>query len=134
MGWTTGKTLAQMTTTLVAAGALTDQAQTALMALAFTPNVPLMLWGILVQCTAGWMSGAPAFEYDSTPSTTAGQTLSQMVTTLVTAGARSEQATHVLHGLAWKPGVPGTFWGVLVECTSGWNAGAPVYEYNSTPS
>lgn len=134
--WTTGKTTAQMAAVLVTAGALQDQALVALAGIAHKPNVITELWGVLVQCTSGWNSGDPVWEYDIAPSyAQTNQTLAATAAVLVTAGARSEQATQVLHSLAWKPNVATTLWGVLVMCTSGWNStAAPVFEYTTTPA
>jgi hypothetical protein len=137
MGWTTGRTTAQMVTVLVAAGALSDQATQALHSVSWKKNTPVVLWGVLVQCTGGWNDGDPVFEYDLTPSFAGhtGQTLAQTVTALVAAGALTDQATHMLHSLAWTPNQAVSHWGVLVECTSGWNSTtAPVFEYNTAPS
>ena len=63
------------------------------------------------------------------------KTLAQTAAVLVTAGAISDQASAVLHSLAWNPGRPVILWGVLVQCTSGWNAtAAPVFSYTTTPA
>jgi alkylhydroperoxidase/carboxymuconolactone decarboxylase family protein YurZ len=135
MGWTTGQTPAQVMTALISAGALQDQAAQAIYGLAHKPAAPAVLWGVLVQCTTGWNSGAPLFEYDATPSAgSTGQTLNQAVTALVSAGAVQDQAVQALHSHAWYPGVTKTLWGVQVKCTTGWNSGAPVFSVNSTPS
>lgn len=136
MGWTTGKTTAQMVTVLTGAGALTDQALTALHSLAHRPNRITELWGTLVQCTSGWNTGDPVFEFDSTPAFgNTNQTLAQVTAALVTAGALQDQAVNALHGLAWQPNQPSTLWGVLVKCTSGWNTTAsPVFSYTANPS
>ena len=136
MSWTTGKNTAQMAAVLVAAGALQDQALQALHGGAWKPGVPVELWGVLVECTSGWNSGDPVWEYDTSPSfASTGKTLAQTVAALVAAGALQDQATQFLHGLAWTPSKPVTAWGVLVECTSGWNVTtAPVYEYSTSPS
>jgi hypothetical protein len=134
--WTTGRTTAQMITVLTAAGALADQASTALHSGAWAPNQPAELWGVLVQCTKGWNSGDPVWEYDITPSLAqTGKTMAQTAAVLVTAGALSDQAQQALHGLAWKPGSYLTLWGVLVTCTSGWNATTgPVFSYTTNPA
>jgi hypothetical protein len=136
MGFTTGRTTAQMAAVLVTAGALPDQALCALHTGAWKKNQPIMLWNVLVQCTAGWNDAADAtWEYDITPVTTnTSQTIAQTAAALVTAGARPEQATHALHSLGWQPNRPTTLWGVFVECTTGWNGVAPVYEYTTSPS
>jgi hypothetical protein len=100
-------------------------------------NTLVSLWGVLVQCTAGWNDGDPIFEYDLTPSFAGhtGQTLAATATALVTAGALTDQATQALHSLAWSPGKSVNLWGVLVQCTSGWNStAAPVFEYNTAAS
>lgn len=136
MGWTTGKSTAQMAAVLVTAGALQDQAVSALHAGAWKAGVVQELWGVLVQCTSGWNSGDPVWEYDISPTlSNTNQTLAQMTTALVTAGALKDQATQALYGLAWKPNTSITLWGVLVQCTSGWNAtAAPVFSYTTSPS
>jgi hypothetical protein len=137
MGFTTGRTTTQMAAVLVTAGALNDQALTALASAGHKPNSPVTLWGVLVQCTSGWNNpGDAVWEYDITPSfTQTGKTLAQTAAALVTAGALADQAAAVLHSLAWKPGTAITLWGVLVECTSGWNATTgPVFEYSTAPS
>jgi hypothetical protein len=137
MGWTTGRTTAQMTAVLVTAGALQDQAVGVLHSGAWKKNTPVTLWGVLVQCTAGWNDGGDAvWEYDITPSLAqTGKTLAQAAAALVTAGALADQASAVLHSLAWKPGTYTTLWGVLVECTSGWNSTTgPVFSYTTSPS
>lgn len=135
MGWTTGRTTAQMITVLVAAGALTDQAASALASIAHKKNAPVCVWGTLVQCTAGWNDGDPVFEYDSTPVVTANRTFAQAVTDLTGAGATTDQAIQALHSLAWTPNVYKTVWGVVVKCTSGWNSTtAPVYSTATAPS
>ena len=138
MGFTTGKTTAQMVTVLMTAGALYDQALSALHSGAWKPNAALTLWGVLVQCTSGWNNpGDAVWEYDLTPSFAGhtGQTLTATVAALVTAGALADQALGVLHSLAWNPNKAATLWGVYVECTSGWNStGTPVFEYNTSPS
>jgi hypothetical protein len=137
MGWTTGRSTAQMAAVLVTAGALADQALTALHSGAWRKNTPAELWGVLVQCTSGWNDAADAvWEYDITPSlANTNKTLAQTAAVLVTAGALSDQAAQALHGLAWKPNAALTLWGVLVTCTSGWNATAnPVFSYTTTPS
>jgi hypothetical protein len=136
MGWTTGKTTAQMAAVLVTAGALPDQATAALHSGAWKANAPVELWGVLVQCTSGWNSGDPVWEYDTAPTLgTTGQTVAQMVAVLVTAGALQDQAVQAVHGLAWFPGKTFTRWGVLVECTSGWNSTTgPQFSYQTSPS
>lgn len=138
MSWTTGRTTAQMTTVLVTAGALTDQALGALHSGAWVSGVAQELWGVLVKCTSGWNGGDPVWEYDTAPSfTQTGKTLAQTAAVLVTAGAILDQASAVLHSLAWTPGKPTILWGVLVECTTGWNGSAttgPVFEYSPSPS
>ena len=134
MGWTTGQSLPAMTTVLVAAGAKTDAAQTALHDLAQTPGVSVVLWNNLVQATSG-INGTLTFQYDSTLSySQTNQTLAQVVTALVAAGARSDQASQYLHTLAHKPNTPTLLWGVMVTCTGGWNTGAPVFSYTTNPS
>lgn len=136
MSWTTGKTTAQMAAVLVTAGALQDQAVAALHSGAWAPNAVVDLWGVLVQCTKGWNSGDPVWEYDSTPSySQSSKTMAQTVAVLVTAGALTDQATTALFNLAWTPGTQLTLWGVLVKCTSGWNATTgPVFSYTTSPS
>jgi hypothetical protein len=137
MGFTTGRTTAQMAAVLVTAGALMDQALTSLASAGHKPNNPVTLWGVLVQCTSGWNNpGDAVWEYDITPSfTQTGKTLAQTAAALVTAGALADQASAVLHSLAWRQGSAITLWGVLVECTSGWNATtSPVFEYSTSPS
>lgn len=137
MGFTTGRTTAQMAAVLVTAGALNDQALTALGSAGHKPNNPVTLWGVLVECTSGWNNpGDAVWEYDITPSfTQTGKTLAQTAAALVTAGAQTDQASQVLHSLAWKPNSAITLWGVLVECTSGWNSTtSPVFEYSTSPS
>lgn len=135
MAFTTGRTTAQMTAVLVTAGALQDQAVSALHGSAWKPNQVQELWGVLVECTSGWNSGDPVWEYNTAPSfSQTGKTLAQTAAVLVTAGAIQDQAITALHSLAWNTGKSVTLWGVLVQCTSGWNAGAPVYEYTTSPS
>jgi hypothetical protein len=137
MGFTTGKNTAQMAAVLVTAGALPDQALGVLHSTAWKKNTPVVLWGVLVQCTAGWTDGDPMFEYDLTPSFAGhtGQTLAATAAALVTAGALTDQAAHVLHSLAWTPNQAVQHWGVLIECTSGWaTTTAPVFEYSTAPS
>ncbi len=135
MGWTTGRTLAQTAAALVTVGAMTDQAAQALHSAAYYPGKLTSLWGVLVQCTSGWNSGDPVFEYDTNPGfAQTGKTLAQTAAALVTAGALTDQATAVLHTLAWKPGTVLPLWGVLVQCTSGWNSGDPVFKYATSPS
>lgn len=136
MGWTTGQNTAAMITVLKTAGALQDQAQSALASLAHRPNTLAELWGVLVQCTTGWNAGDPMYEYDTSPSlANTGKTFAQMVTALTGAGATTDQATQILHGLAWFPNKPFNYFGLLLECTSGWNSTtAPVYSYTSNPS
>ena len=134
MGWTTGQSLPAMVTVLVAAGAKTDAAQTALHDLAQMPGTSVVLWGTLCQATSG-INGTLTFEYDSTLSySQTNQTLAQVVTALVSAGARSDQATTALHSLAHVPNRPTLLWGVMVTCTGGWNTGAPVFSYTTNPS
>jgi hypothetical protein len=126
-----------MTAVLVAAGALQDQAVTALHSGAWKPNAANELWGVLVECTSGWNNpGDAVWEYDTAPSlANTGKTLAQTSAVLVTAGALADQANNALHGLAWKPTTALTLWGVLVECTSGWNStGNPVFSYTTAPS
>jgi hypothetical protein len=136
MGWTTGKSTAQMAAVLVTAGALQDQANNALHSGGWKANVPVELWGVLVQCTNGWNGGDPVWEYDNSPTlSNTNQTVTQMVAALVSAGAIQDQAVQVCHALAWTPNKPVTRWGVLVQCTSGWNStAAPVYSYTTSPS
>ena len=135
MGWTTGQTASQLVTALQSHGADYHGAAIAVYNLAWTKNVPQVLFGVLCQSTSGWNDGAPVFQYDATPSAgSTGQTLTQATATLVSAGMRSEQAQHVLHGLAWKPGASKTCYGVLVTCTTGWNSGAPAFSVNNAPS
>lgn len=137
MGWTTGRTTAQMAAVLVTAGATQDQAVGVLHSGGWKPNSPVNRWGVLVQCTSGWNNpGDAVWEYDITPSYAGhtGQTLAQVVTALVAAGAMVDQATQALHSLAWTPNQAVTLWGVLVQCTSGWNSSNPVFEYNTAPS
>ena len=136
--WTTGRTTAQTAAVLVTAGALPDQALSALHSGAWRKNAPVTLWGVLVQCTGGWNdAGDAVWEYDIAPSfAQTAKTAAQTAAVLVTAGAvSSDQASAVLHSLAWNPGRPVTLWGVLVQCTSGWNAtAAPVFSYTTTPA
>ena len=137
MGWTTGRNTAQMAAVLVTAGALADQAVQVLHSTAWKKNTIVILWGVLVQCTSGWNDGDPMFEYDLTPSYAGhtGQTLAATAAALVTAGALTDQATQVLHSLAWTPNRAVSLWGLLVECTSGWSStAAPVFEYSTAPS
>jgi hypothetical protein len=136
MSWTTGRTTAQMQAVLVTAGALPDQASGALHSGAWKANTPVNLWNVLVQCTSDWNHGDAVWEYDITPSyTQTAKTLAQTAAALVTAGAVTDQASAVLHSLAWTPNKPVTLWGVLVHCTVGWNAStSPVFEYSTTPS
>lgn len=66
---------------------------------------------------------------------TTGQTAFQTVSALVSAGARTEQALETLSSLAHKPGVSVTRWGVLIQCTTGWNGSqSPLFEYDATPA
>lgn len=67
MAYTTGKTITQTAAVLVTAGALQDQAVTALHTLAWAKQKPHILWGVLIQCTSGWNTGDPVFEYDIAP-------------------------------------------------------------------
>ena len=137
MAWTaTGRTTAQMAAVLVTAGALADQASTALHSGAWKKNTPVNLWGVLVQCTSAWNDGDAVWEYDTAPTyAQTAKTLAQTAAALVTAGALADQASAVLHSLAWTPNKPTAFWGVLVHCTSGWNSTAsPVFEYTTSPS
>jgi hypothetical protein len=135
MGWTTGKSTAQMAAVLVTAGALQDQAVQALHSGSWKPGTVMELWGVLVQCTSGWNSGDPVWEYDTAPSlSNTSQTLAATAAALVTAGALTDQASAVLHSLAWTPNVSVTRWGVLVKCTTGWNGGDPRFSYTSSPT
>jgi hypothetical protein len=138
MAWTTGRTTAQMAAVLVTAGALSDQAVNALHSGAWKPGQVQTLWGVLIQCTSGWNNpGDAVWEYNTAPAfANTAKTLAQTAAVLVTAGAIFDQAVNALHSLAWVPGKPFTLWGVLVECTAGWNtsAGAPVFEYTVAPS
>lgn len=131
MAWTTNQTTAQMVTVLTAAGALPDQAKTALAGLAHKPGKVAVLWGVTAECTSGWNSGDPLFEYELAPAfTSTGQSLAQMVTALTARGANAYQATEFLHDTAWSPGKSVSFFGALVQCTNGWNSGpAPLYSY-----
>ena len=75
------------------------------------------------------------FEYDSTPAAgSANQTVAQATTTLVSAGATTDQAIQLLHSLAWTPNVIQVAWGVAVKCTSGWNTGNILFSVNNAPS
>jgi hypothetical protein len=66
---------------------------------------------------------------------TTGRTTAQMAAVLVTAGALPDQALGVLHSGGWAKNVPQELWGVLVQCTSGWNDGGDsVWEYDTSPS
>lgn len=136
MGFTTGKTTAQMAAVLVTAGALPDQAIQVLHSGGWKANQPQEYWGVLVQCTADWNKGDAVWEYDISPSyANTSKTLAQTAAALVTAGAGTDQATQVLHSLAWTPNKQVTLWGVLVQCTSGWNSTtAPVYQYSTSPT
>lgn len=137
MGWTTGRTTAQMAAVLVTAGALPDQATGVLHSGGWKKNSPVTLWNVLVQCTGGWNDAADAvWEYDITPSlANTSQTVAQMIAVLVTAGALQDQAANEVHGLAWYPGQTLTRRGVLVKCTSGWNATTgPLFSYTTSPS
>lgn len=133
--FTTGRTTAQMITVLMTAGALYDQAAQALHSGAWKANTPVNLWGVLVQCTSDWNHGDAVWEYDIAPSyAQTAKTLAQTAAALVTAGAITDQASQALHSLAWTPNKPVTLWGVLVQCTTGWNgSAAPVFEYTTSP-
>lgn len=65
---------------------------------------------------------------------TTGKTTAQMAAVLVTAGALQDQAIGALHSGGWKASTPLELWGVLVQCTSGWNGGDPVWEYDTAPT
>jgi hypothetical protein len=137
MGFTTNRTTPQMAAVLVTAGALPDQALTVLHSDGWRPNFPQSHWGVLVQATGGWKDGIDSvWEYDLTPSFAGhtNQTLAQAAAALVTAGALADQATAAVHSLAWTPNRAVNLWGVFVQCTSGWNSGAPVFQYSTSPS
>lgn len=135
MGWTTGQTPIQLVTVLQSHGADFHSAAIAVYNLAWTKNVPKVLFGVLCQSTSGWNDGAPVFQYDATPAAgSTNQTLTQAAATLVSAGMRSEQAAAVLHNLAWSPSASQTHYGCLITCTTGWNSGAPVFSINNAPS
>lgn len=65
---------------------------------------------------------------------TTGQTASQLVTVLQSHGATSHAAQQAVYNLAWTKSVSQVLYGVLCQCTSGWNDGSPVFEYDATPS
>jgi hypothetical protein len=136
MGWTTNQTPFQTMNALVTAGAHPYAAAESLASLAHKPGVPIVLWGVLVQCTTGWNgSQNPVFEYDATPAAgSTGQTIAQAITALVAAGALQDQAVQAVHNHAWYPGQSYTRWGVMIKCTTGWNSGAPAFSVNTAPS
>jgi len=66
---------------------------------------------------------------------TTGQTAIQMVTMLQSHGANAfDQAAGLIYNLAWTKNSPQVLFGVLCQCTTGWNDGDPRFEYDVTPS
>jgi hypothetical protein len=66
---------------------------------------------------------------------TTGQTPFQTMNALIAAGAGMYPAAESLASLAHTPGVSVVLFGVLVQCTTGWNgSNTPLFKYDATPS